>query len=233
MPLKRRTFLLLILVFLLILITPVIIYIINFQSFGISSKTFDWAYFGDYLGGVFTPIISLASLIVLGSLTYIMSRQGSEEKRKLFLLEQKSAAYQDIVKYIKEIHFLPSKISEYGLNIGLIVGKLEGKNMEYFTKEAIKIRDIFNVFSEVYYTLKTFAIRYGHIFNYDFTKTRFNSLLKEAKKAHTTVEEYKNHFSDVSKVRTALGKGTIEILLNAKYMKLLTSFMQEIQSELE
>jgi len=63
----------------LLLFISVSIYIFKFGNNGISNKVSDWGTFGNYIGGVSIPIISLLNLFVLVYISLIVSKQ--EDKR--------------------------------------------------------------------------------------------------------------------------------------------------------
>lgn len=46
----------------LVLISPILIYIINFGCFDISDNPENWAWFGDYIGGVYSVILAFVIL---------------------------------------------------------------------------------------------------------------------------------------------------------------------------
>src|SRR5690242_2055719 len=85
---------------LIIILTTVFFYILNFHSSKFSNDPTSWGVFGDYIGGVLNPIIALASLGVLGYLTHLVSTQTNEQSKSLFLLEKKMNAYEDLTKHI-------------------------------------------------------------------------------------------------------------------------------------
>ncbi|MFM2345068.1 MAG: hypothetical protein RLZZ210_1681, partial [Pseudomonadota bacterium] len=56
----------------MLILIPIIFYIYNF-SYGISNKTSDWANFGTFLSGIYTPILSILTLLLLYK-QYIVQR---------------------------------------------------------------------------------------------------------------------------------------------------------------
>ncbi len=113
------------------LVVPIGIYIINFHKLDISTNPNDWADFGEFVGGVLSPLLSVANLIILGYITIFVSEQDSrialnqfrydiylklKEKSKIL---NRDTAREDIstiisdVEYFKGFDFLFEKKKEY------------------------------------------------------------------------------------------------------------------------
>lgn len=60
-----------------ILTIPTVIYWCNFRGYKLSDSPGDWGVFGDYMGGVLNPLLSIVNLIVLGYLTIFVSEQDN------------------------------------------------------------------------------------------------------------------------------------------------------------
>lgn len=62
-------------------IIPVVAYYVRFRSFGLSKDPTDWGTFGDYIGGVYSVILSIIAIYV----TYMIREREdkSKEKRKV------------------------------------------------------------------------------------------------------------------------------------------------------
>jgi len=230
MILKRKYILIYGICFLVILTTPIFFFVYNFRSYEISNETIHWGVFGDFIGGILNPIISLANLLILGYLTYLVSKQSNIENKKLFLLQQKMLAYQDLVKNFKEINLLPKRMSQFKSKFNVSEAIPINKRGEFFIQETFKLNEMLNVFSDFYYTLKTFDLRYGHLFEYDFDKSAFKNLLREAKNMNDTFDKFQfgltendNNFQDLD-IDTNF--------FNKKYLKYLEDFINEIRSEL-
>ncbi len=100
-----------------ILIIPTVIYLGNFGGYKLSDSPGDWGVFGDYLGGVLNPLLSIVNLIVLGYLTVFVSEQDNrmalnqfrfdfymELKEKLTNLD-KDSEVTDLDKLITQIEY--------------------------------------------------------------------------------------------------------------------------------
>ena len=58
----------------LILLFPIILYVFNFREYEWSTEPADWGTFGDYIGGVYSVVLTLALVYV----TYMMNRKNDE-----------------------------------------------------------------------------------------------------------------------------------------------------------
>lgn len=70
-----------------IIFTPIVIYMITFWHRSISDQTSDWGTFGDFIGGILNPIISLLTLIVTVYIAYYLQRADDDRAKR----EQKLA----------------------------------------------------------------------------------------------------------------------------------------------
>ncbi len=98
-----------ILVFLLSLI-PFLFYIYEFGTFSLATSKDEWGQFGDFIGGILNPFLSFASILILGYLTYEISRieQGAQERsleiqRKLVLGQLRQNAFEDYTRVIDNV----------------------------------------------------------------------------------------------------------------------------------
>lgn len=67
-------------------ITTIGFYAYNFRNHVISTNSENWGHFGDYLGGVLNPIISLINLVVLTYITISINR--IEDQRNQWTLQE-------------------------------------------------------------------------------------------------------------------------------------------------
>jgi tetratricopeptide (TPR) repeat protein len=163
----------------ILLILPIGIYIINFYSNGISKNPENWGVFGDFFGGVLNPIISLIGTILLGYLTYMVSKISSEENKNLFKYEQKVIAYQKIANITSEIDYAMDKVKIHN-DFMISYGKLgkEEKAIEHYT---IAMESLLITLSKLSITLNNFSINYSHLFKYDFESKEFKKLTSNSK----------------------------------------------------
>ena len=217
-------------IFLIILLIPICIYIFNFKSFSVSDSTSLWGSFGDFIGGVLNPIISIASLIVLGYLTYLVGKQSTLENKKLFLLQQRLPAYQEVVKSIKEINMYPKKMQQINANLKHME-TLPNVSGEMIMHEILKMQESLNVFGDFYYTLFTFNIKYGHLFDYDFSNNKFKSLIRETKDYY---DSFNNLSLKITNKELIDSENDFKVdLLNEKYLNDLADLINELRDELK
>lgn len=167
-------------------------YVLNFLRYDISNEPSDWGAFSDYIGGLVNPIISIASLVVLGYLTFIISKQGNEENRMLFILEKKLIAYEEFTKHFKEINLIFKRINDT-LTVVNLRRELEPEREGMHVSEGlIELSKITSTYSDFYFTLFSFNVKYGHLFKYNFSSEQYDKLLKE-------VSELRNRYDSISK----------------------------------
>ncbi|WP_304131387.1 hypothetical protein [Ignavibacterium album] len=130
------------------LLCSIIFFLINFFSFPLSKRVVDWGSFGDYFGGVLSPILSFL-LIILIIREAVENRSNFFENRKLQLISQEQINRQieilspkpDLVYYISAVNSIVFATIE---NIGNAVAyevkiKIEfEKNLESFGSEWIE-----------------------------------------------------------------------------------------------
>lgn len=59
-------------------IVPILIYVIRFHSYNFSKDPADWGTFGDYIGGVYSVLLSIIAIYV----TYMISNREDKAKEK-------------------------------------------------------------------------------------------------------------------------------------------------------
>lgn len=161
---------------------PIAFYVHQFGDSGIASEPQVWGVLGDYIGGVLNPIISFASLCVLGYLTYLVAQQTNEESKKLFILERRMQAYDELAKFIKPINSMTARMSS-ALSMLPIYSKLPNDQaLPYTLKVYEELKVLANVFMEFHFTLFEFNIRYGHLFKYDFNLEEYRALMSESRR---------------------------------------------------
>ncbi|MCA6438503.1 MAG: hypothetical protein ACRCSM_06455 [Sediminibacterium sp.] len=72
----RRTRIILIFLAIILLLTPLTLYVAHFWRHDISNDTATWGHFGDYLNGTFMPIIAMSGVIVTLLLGLISDRRN-------------------------------------------------------------------------------------------------------------------------------------------------------------
>lgn len=159
---------------------PVLFYIISFSSFNISNNPEHWGVFGDYIGGVLNPIISLLSLIVLAILTWLVGKQSNKENYKLSLkrlridvLEEFGKNMINLVEYETEIFRVISFIGEvHGKELnGREFGRILENQFRVLEEKTRKVSEARIFFSHVFVTK-------NHLFKYNFENSIFQSFVK-------------------------------------------------------
>lgn len=216
--------------FCVLLSVPLIVYIYHFSDAKISKDPNYWGVFGDYLGGTLNPIIGLSNLVVLSYLTYLISRQSIKENKRLFFLKQKITAYSELVGSFKALNSFVRTNSEVSSMIKLLerVPFVEQRS-QFYVQEIIKLREVSHVFFDLYITLFTFKVKYGHLFQYDFRNDKFRKLLDEAKNVSDETHSYTQSVlsGNSENVRSDAHP------LSDSFLNLLTDFVNQIRKEIE
>jgi hypothetical protein len=178
MKINKNTLKVTAIIFGISIIMPVIIYIINFGDKHLSDKPEIWSAFGDYFGGILNPIIALFGTIILGYLTYEVSKQSSDENRNLFLFQQKIIAYQKIAKMTSELDTAQHRMK---IHNDLMVKLGSVGNKEVATEQYIKAMESLHIsLSQLTIVISNFPLNYGHLFKYDFECVEYKNLNKRA-----------------------------------------------------
>jgi hypothetical protein len=219
---------LLLIVFCLVAI-PIYYYYNQFGDFNRSSKPEDWGVFGDYLGGILNPIISLLSLIILGYLTYIVSRHGAKENKSLFFLEQRVYAYKELTQALDDINAVSDALGIHLTKIHFRIKMAKDKGEVNRLDEGLMVIDTMNSVTKFYNTLLNFKLKHGHLFNYNFDSNEYQAILKETKVYVDSMMEIKMKFAgeldDNDDAKS-------EMFLSSDYMESLKSIVNELKKEL-
>lgn len=171
-----------------VILVLAIIFIINFSGQHYSTNIADWGTFGDFLGGVLNPFISLISLMLIAFLTiYITGREGQRQ----FYLSKKVEAYGELMSYYSKLNFL--KFSLFSKIVIIKKQEHDKKIHEYIRENKdMLIRDI-NTFDDFDTYLRVFDIKYSHIFDYDFKNHEYEKLKDECFGVNSVLETIKGH----------------------------------------
>ncbi|AZI20183.1 hypothetical protein [Chryseobacterium taklimakanense] len=89
---------------------PFLFYVYKFGTLVLSSDKEVWGQFGDYIGGTLNPFLTFANIIIIGYLTYEISKreQGSQERslnfqKKLVLSQLRNDAYHNYIRIIDNV----------------------------------------------------------------------------------------------------------------------------------
>lgn len=178
---------------LVLIIYPMKYFIRTFSSSEISSDMTNWGAFGDYYFGTINSIIALASLCVLGYITWLISKNSILANKKLHDLERKRAAYDNLMEYIPKVNLIDSKLSIFLSGQRHMVEEIDRQledlsNAEEITKEEINIikerqflanreflsaGDIILEGREYQFFIKSFSPRYRNLFRYNFDSDEY------------------------------------------------------------
>jgi hypothetical protein len=166
--------------------TPIVCFLLYFKADIISTDPAKWGQFGDFFGGTLNPIISLASLVTLGYLTYLVSTLSTQENKKLFILEMRMQAYDELAAMRVKVNVVSFDIRNASF---LRVKTLPPhKQWNIVLEEAKQVLQSAKVYTELHYLLIGFEMRYGHLFNYKFKDDKFKSLTDQSRKLMNQVD---------------------------------------------
>ena len=187
---KKQRIITFFIIFMISIIIPIIFYVYYFGNIEISTNTNKWAEFGSYFGGVLSPIIALFSTIILGLLTYELSKNNSTENLNLFKLQQKILAYQEISKMTSEIHKAENNVNIYN-DLMVKLGKVGEKQLA--AEQYIKAMEYLTTsVSELTIRVVNFPINYGHLFKYNFESENYKNLKVKTSKYYNSMKISEN-----------------------------------------
>lgn len=168
---------------LILVLVPSSAYFINFKDHLISEDPAEWGVFGDYIGGTINTVLSLSSLIILGILTYSISKQSNEENKNTNLLIKRMESYDKLAYFYTEtfsvMHTMATNVTKFtNLKLSPEIRRSAQIEME---RDAI-------VFTQFFSLLSTFELRFGYLYEYDFTCAEFSELIDEAEKLNVFFE---------------------------------------------
>ncbi len=156
------------------ILLPNIVYIIKFRNLPFSENPSDWQSFATYFTGMVNPIAAIFGTLILGFLTLQVAKQGADENKGLFLLEQKILAYQNLASLLEK--FEQRYESSKGFNI--IHGALNDvMTQEEAVREYVQTTEkLIASIVEIRAVVNNFPIAYGHLFRYNFKSKEFEDL---------------------------------------------------------
>lgn len=211
----------------IVLLVPSLFYVYNFKSYNLSKSTEDWGTFGDFFGGVTNTIISLLSLIILTYISWIVSKFSSEENKKLYLLERRIEAYDELLKFLPKLHMTPKAISK---KINLINKWVIRDGIESLDKIEIKLEEISKDIlfcHEYHYFLYNFNARYNHLFKYNFNSENYKGLIQTSKDFCDGMDEFHKNLSDGKDLTQ-----DIQVLFDL-HVNFLVIFINDLKEEIE
>jgi uncharacterized membrane protein len=210
------------------ILTPIVFYVYQFSGSSLSEDPNNWGVLGDYFGGILNPIISIASLIILSYLTYLVSEQSNEKNKTLVVFQKRLTAYEELTKPFTDINLLGIRIStalQFTNQLELLTPE---SKLQKLMKMKQELSQITNTFTEYYYTLRLFNVNYGHLFEYDFSCEDYIQLLEQMKKLGEYHNDISNSLFDENK--------TVELSVekfqpDQATMELMANVINEIRNE--
>lgn len=158
---------------------PVLMFIWFFNSQEVSSDISLWGNFGDFFGGILNPIISFASLILLGVLTVNVAKQGTEAQELLNFKLKRMEAYDSLAKgfgSLESFVFGAHRSMKFIMS-SLNIMENHDAMIDKYKQESLVISRLRYSVTDFYVLIQKFNIRYGHIFEYDFQTDQFDNLV--------------------------------------------------------
>lgn len=214
-------------VFVLFLILLIPFYVWNFKESGIASDPQAWGVLGDYFGGILNPIISLASLFILGCLTYLVAKQTNKESKNIFILERRMLADDELAKYVKSINAFTPRM-ESAMSLMPVYEKLPAEQaLPYTIKVLEELKELSTTYREFHFTLFEFNPRYGHLFKYDFNSQEYKDLLAESKRVSQLMAKLVTDHKNISEVERT------EFTIPVKFAEMVFAVFVKLRSEVE
>lgn len=172
-----------------VIVAVITIFFLNFKNQTISNQITDWGAFGDYFGGVLNSSISFISLLILSFLTYLVSKQSSQDDKDNNILMRKMDAYDKLTSYVPVINRSLSQIPKSTILIG------NEKINEISLKEnRAEIYKCIKDFSEAHHFVFSLKVRYSHVFKYSFDSKEFQDLIKNSSRINEYLNSVKESF---------------------------------------
>lgn len=106
----KRNFILIFKILVILSIGPIIIYVIRFYSNPLSDNPTEWGPFGDFVGGVLNPFLTLGNIFILGYLTYQIAQKDENAEiknlnlqRQLILSQLRQDAFKEYVQILDTV----------------------------------------------------------------------------------------------------------------------------------
>lgn len=187
-------------------------YIINFYNNGISTDPEIWGQFGDYIGGLLNPVLSLINLIVL---TYLSIRLvKNEDDRNKWTLQELTRPYGDFV-FFNSLEKLTIKFHNYGLG-PLIINNI--RIIDSSGNEIKSFNEIMERFeNETLYNYTILSYTNNHI-----------AIGKEDEVVLFEIVPIKNDNSELKEFLTILKEFTIEISYSDMYKRPISTIKEKM-----
>lgn len=184
-------------------------FIWNFGRNEISNDIQDWGSFGDYFGGLLNPIIGIASLVILGYISLLISRYGAKENESLFIKELKITTYDQLINeyliMLNQLEIINSSVNGILSELNIELNKNNGTDKKEILRNLIKENGKIHLIDNACVKLNSFSsylihfpIRYRHIFKFNFDSKEFTSLKNDMKKMSDIFEDFPSHLREAN-----------------------------------
>lgn len=211
-----------------LIFTPILIFIIQFRDYSLSKNLTDWAYFATYING----IMAVASFFIISYLTYIVSKFSSEENKKLNLLNRRLDAFNEISKSIAKVTPAMREYTNSFKYHSYIVNNTNIENdpdhmRDMILKNIELIHNVHSIFIELSSSILYFNLKYGHLFKYNFDCKEFKELID-------IVEELSKYYEFSGEGEKLIhGKSDETEKLVSNFEKVTTSVLNDLRKELK
>lgn len=209
----------------LVILIPIVVFVFHFNSQIISNSISDWGSFGDYIGGLINTVVSILSLIILAYITYLIGENSNKENKRLFILQKRIVAYEELAKYFPRINlsatYLMRDMRKYYLSqVDISETKFKPDSDDFFEylKEVM----------EYHYFLFNFKLRYSHLFDYNFESKKYKELMESSKKLNDSFVIFNNYLVNPIKEEKIDIKQIFDIHIDK-----VVVFVNEIRKELK
>lgn len=165
----------------------------------------------------------------------IISKNSTDENKKLFFLQKKVEAYDQLAEYfynmLLSIESSTTTLKESQLKLNQLQKDSNSSINDAMKLQKNTLKEVFSeqLFFQRYYSfLSNFHIRYGHIFNFDFDSKVFKKVLDTSNKlaqiASNPVDSFEKNQEKITMTLEAFNKHRIPL---QDTLNLLTDEIQE------
>ncbi|MFT3796487.1 hypothetical protein [Flavobacterium sp.] len=153
------------------------------------SKIDNWSKISDFFGGIINTIISLFSLIILAIITLIVANQANSENKKTNLLLKRIESYDRLSQFVPKLILAVQEIKVVTTHI---LHKLKNKDSANLEIEIFGQHS--RVMTEIFSSIATFELQYGHLYKYDFNCNDFENLVDLSQKINENFNAIREKF---------------------------------------
>lgn len=178
--LNTKVIIIVLVIALILIASPILLFVIYFHSQSVISNLSFWGQFGDFFGGILNPIISFLSLCILGYLTYLFGKNTIEENKNLHYLKLKMETFDELAKFLSCIHLTNNEIWNV-INTAKQETEIKKQKPNYnYTYKKDDLWKYCQDIDKLYTYLSYFNIRFGHLFKYDFNSKEYSGSVSNA-----------------------------------------------------